>query len=42
MPDENKIIDAIYEAGAMPEVWPEVLDKLAAPGGARGGLRRHP
>jgi len=38
MPEKDKIIDAIYEAGAMPELWPEVLDMLAALVGARGGL----
>lgn len=36
--DKEKIIDAIYEAGAMPELWPQLLDQLAALVGARGGL----
>ncbi|PCE40658.1 helix-turn-helix transcriptional regulator [Rhizorhabdus dicambivorans] len=35
--DHEAIIDAIYEAGAMPHLWPDLLEKLAVLVGARGG-----
>jgi DNA-binding CsgD family transcriptional regulator len=35
--NEEAIIDAIYEAGAMPYLWPSLLDRLADLVGARGG-----
>ncbi|MHA3790079.1 helix-turn-helix transcriptional regulator [Sphingomonas sp. YL-JM2C] len=34
---DETLVDAIYEAAAIPELWPGVLDKLAALMGARGG-----
>ncbi len=34
---DDTLVDAIYEAGAIPELWPSVLDKLADLVGARGG-----
>lgn len=34
---DETLVDAIYEAGAMPELWPGLLDKLADSLGARGG-----
>lgn len=34
---DETLVDAIYEAGAIPELWPSVLDKLADLVGARGG-----
>lgn len=35
--NKEAIVDAIYEAGAMPQLWPSLLDKLAVLVGARGG-----
>lgn len=35
------LIDDIYEAGASPEIWPSLLDRLAALHGARGAVLFH-
>lgn len=32
-----ELIDRIYECAVVPELWPDVLDELAASAGARGG-----
>ncbi len=34
----SELIDSIYECAMLPELWPGVLDRLAASAGARGGL----
>ena len=34
----ESLIDGIYECALLPELWPGVLDRMAAVAGARGGL----
>ena len=34
---DEDLLDRIYEAAAIPEYWPEVLEKLAAIAGAQAG-----
>ncbi len=35
---QTDVVDRIYEASVVPELWPSVLDELAAMADARGGL----
>lgn len=37
MPLDEELLDRIYEAAAIPDHWPEVLEKLAAVAGAQAG-----
>lgn len=37
MPSRDDLVASIYEAGALPDRWPTLLDQLAAMVGARGG-----
>jgi DNA-binding CsgD family transcriptional regulator len=37
MPIDDALLDRIYEAAAIPEYWPEVLEKLAAIAGGQAG-----
>lgn len=36
--DEEQLLDQIYEAGAIPEYWPTVLQAFADVAGVAGGL----
>jgi DNA-binding CsgD family transcriptional regulator len=36
--DDESLIDAIYEAGAVPELWPQVLDRFSERLNGSGGL----
>ena len=38
MEEPAGLVDSIYECAMLPELWPGVLDRLAAIAGARGGL----
>src|SRR5690606_18352669 len=35
---EDRIEDAIYEAGAVSELWPQVIDRICTRIGAEGGF----
>jgi DNA-binding CsgD family transcriptional regulator len=37
-PDDGALIDAFYEAAAVPELWPDVLDRLARFGNCRAAV----
>ncbi|WP_375454440.1 helix-turn-helix transcriptional regulator [uncultured Methylobacterium sp.] len=38
MPDLDALTDLIYEAAVFPEIWPDVLDRIAAATGSVGGV----
>ena len=38
MEEPGRLVDSIYECAMLPELWPGVLDRLAAIAGARSGL----
>ena len=38
MPDDDAFIDSIYEAGAMPELWPHVLEHFNRLSGSAGSV----